>query len=126
MINLTEARGLLARAVLTQGPDFVYCPDGQGVCRYEPQPDAGHEGDPRRNTGCLVGVALDLAGEFRHRGVATTVGGLRTTYPDMMTRAAMIYFDVAQRKQDMGEPWGKAYAAAESEADAIPFRYSDE
>lgn len=117
-ITLTEARGFLARAVLTQGPDFIYAPQGWETCWYEPHPDGSPDGGPSGKTGCLVGVALDLAGETRHRGECTDISGLAAFFPDMLTKDARIYFGYAQRSQDHGSSWGEAYRRAEDWAEA--------
>lgn len=123
MINLAQARELVPRAVETQGREFVYRPGSSGyTCRYEPYPvgqtdqDAIRlpEGTPCTITGCLIGVALSLAGETRHIGFRGSVWNLVSTYRDMMTRAAAGYFAVAQHAQDSGAPWGEAHDRAES------------
>jgi len=121
MINLAQARELLPQAVATQGPDFVYNPSGLGVCQYEAS-DRDRNGNPypldlpQRVTGCLVGVALDLAGETRHHGQITSIAAVATAFPDMMTVGACKYFLVAQEWQDQGYTWGEALAAAERAA----------
>ncbi len=109
-INLERARGLLARAVLTQGSEFVYNPDGKAECLYVP---VGYFG-PQSITGCLVGVALDLAGETVHQGFSGMVTGIRDMYPGMLTSAATLYLAEAQTVQDHGGTWGKAYQEAEN------------
>ena len=124
MIDLTKARELLKAAMETQGRDFVYSPAGQG-CFYQPitelpsdyPRDNGSrnitEDDPRRKTGCLIGVALDLHGETRHHGFNGRVRDLFNRYPDMMTDEACWYFSRAQEHQDSGWTWGSAYDKAE-------------
>lgn len=109
-ITLEQARDLLKRAVETQGPKFIYNPDGMYECRYEPVPDCS---GPPGQTGCLVGVALELAGETRQRGYKDNVLGLTHKFPDMMTEQAAVYFLEAQSAQDGGTTWGEAYARAE-------------
>lgn len=109
-IDLDMARGLLARAVLTQGPDFVYNPEGHGDCHYEPLPDT--EG-PKGVTGCLVGVALGLHGAQIPKGSTDSIVAIRNESPDMATEAAAVYFQAAQWAQDNGNSWGQAYATAE-------------
>lgn len=113
MITLEQARDLLARAVDTQGRDFVYNPRHDGKCAYVPQPT---EGGPKALTGCLVGVALELAGEARQKSEANqmkSISRLFMEYPDMMTGDAADYFAEAQFQQDWGASWGEAYDAAE-------------
>ena len=126
MIDLEQARELLAAAVATRGPDFVYNPGGWRTCMYEPVPVGTQKsfsespvvaGEPCTLTGCLIGVALDLAGETRQHGSDDAIERLRRQYPDMMTDAAMQYFFVAQRSQDSGGSWGEALERAER---AIP------
>lgn len=133
MIDLDMARGLLARAVLTQSPDFVYNPHGMGAaCFYVPvspadwstlngQPDsqADPETDPRCFTGCLVGVALAFAGitfpktEVRPIHLIASGGGLP------VTADAVTYLRRAQQSQDAGSTWGQAYQDAEVIAQRI-------
>lgn len=123
MIDLEQARGLLARAVLTQGPDFVYkVGDRPKVCLYRPtkETDYGFDSDdPRSKTACLVGVALSLAGETRHVDIQDSVTGLSATFRDMMTDEAAKYFRRAQYRQDNGETWGIAYRDAEAIAERL-------
>jgi hypothetical protein len=113
MIDLERARELLVRAVETQGRDFVYNPSGLGECSYT-RALFGSPGQPQCITGCLIGVALDLAGETRHHGYMAGVASLRAAFPDMMTQDAASYFRVAQWRQDSGGTWGQAYDAAEA------------
>lgn len=133
MIDLDMARGLLARAVLTQGPDFVYNPHGMGAaCFYVPAVAANIPGladnpvnqvdpetDPRCFTGCLVGVALAFAGitfdeaESRPIHQIAAGGGLP------LTSGAVTYLRRAQMSQDTGGTWGQAYQDAEVIAQRI-------
>lgn len=69
--------------------------------------------DPRNETGCLIGVALSLAGETRHLNLQTTVNDLSIHFPSMMSVETIKYFHIAQKAQDSGEPWGQAYKKAE-------------
>lgn len=124
MIDLAKARELLKAAMETQGRDFIYSPAGQG-CFYQPITELSAayprqdgstnltEDDPRRKTGCLIGVALDLHGETRHHGFNGRVRELFNTYPDMMTEQACRYFSRAQERQDAGYTWGSAFDKAE-------------
>ncbi|WP_144121152.1 hypothetical protein [Catellatospora sichuanensis] len=122
MITLTDARDLLKKAVDTQGPDFVYNPDGAYLCRYEPIPD--DEGmrpeDPRSKTGCLVGVALDIAGITAHHGFAGSVSGLAREGLVRMEDEAVWYLGKAQYAQDRGTSWGDALALAEASLERKP------
>jgi len=118
MIEIEQARDLLLKAVATQGRAFVYNPGSSSLCTYTPQPlRPGHpEGvpvPPQCLTGCLVGVALDLAGETRHHGVTGNVTALTSTYPDMLSDDAASYFWTAQKAQDNGSTWGAAFDEAE-------------
>lgn len=112
-ITLERARDLLARAVGTQGRDFIYNPGGMGMCLYVPTPGVP-TGDPRRVTGCLIGVTLDLAGFTGHHGVQGNVSALHDRFPGLMSLAAKDYFASAQRHQDFGSTWGEAYDKAEA------------
>ena len=121
-ITLERARDLLARAVGTQGRDFIYNPGGQGTCHYTPLPQTVTD-DPRRLTGCLIGVALDLAGFTGHRGIQGRVSVVHSRFPDLMTLAARDYFSAAQRSQDGGSTWGSAYDKAEARIVALIQRH---
>lgn len=132
MIDLEATRGLLARAVLTQGPDFIYNLDGYSStaarCEYNRREPGIYdvpfyeqtrrlevkEGDPRSKTGCIVGVVFQLAG-------ATLVPEMEGCSP---ARAAVLvglkfaddattYLSIAQGQQDAGASWGTAYTRAE-------------
>jgi len=130
MIKLEEARGLLARAVLTQGPDFVYNPDGKGSCYYSPvtkdflrevhlitekrlETALADSSEPAKLTGCLIGVALSLAGETRHLKILGGIYEVARNLPDLLSIRAMHYLRTAQAKQDNGVTWGEAYQEAE-------------
>lgn len=121
MITLQEARRLLKEAVETQGRDFVYNPTRKAACLYRPATDtdvntlgiAPREDAPSRRTACLIGVALDLAGETRHRQKGVKISQVRREFPDMMTEGVASYFQVAQDYQDRGDSWGAAYDSAE-------------
>lgn len=150
MIKLEQARDLLKRAVETQGRDFVYNPGGRGGCFYvamTPERIAEYESryDPRsgvlerersllsskQKTGCLIGVALDLAGVTIHHDDLTGMGSVLNLYRDnlgVMSRAAAQYFLHAQEKQDTGSTWGQAYDTAEAYVESIKHNpdYSDE
>lgn len=104
-ITAAEARELLTRAVEEMGAEYVY-PD-PGHCRY-----FNDDGTPS----CLVGHVLAYKGvaavTFADRiDNETTVDGLRSwmlTADDRTARALR----AAQAKQDSGEDWGTALAAA--------------
>lgn len=124
MIDINQARELLAQAVETQGRDFVYKARGiSGPCSYVPmRPLAGGRAygpvaaDNRTKTGCLIGVALDIAGETRHHVPdvsSLSINALWIKFPDMLTREAAEYFTEAQDAQDTGRTWGEAYDRAE-------------
>lgn len=117
MIEIERARELLKQAMETQGRDFKYVPEPMG-CYYSPITLTKEgitllEDDNRRKTGCLIGVALTLAGETRHLEFNEGVGELATEYPDMMSEYTVYYFIIAQSKQDNGYTWGEAYDKAE-------------
>ncbi len=114
MIEIETARDVLLRAVATQGRAFVYNPDGIGMCTYTARPELSDDTDPRRITGCLVGVALDLAGEQRHHGVPGNVDSLRRQFPDMLSDQTRDYLWAAQKVQDNGGTWGVAFDTAEA------------
>lgn len=128
-IDLQRARELLAQAVATQGPHFVYSPyDGAG-CYYTKlvpnmavplEPDRlVPEGDPRTATSCLIGVVLDLAGHtFHHaqRVQSLSVCGLLNEGHitlNEISPEAVLYLNMAQKEQDDRRPWGVAYETAE-------------
>ncbi|MFD6636739.1 hypothetical protein ACFWDN_13055 [Micromonospora chalcea] len=125
MINLEKARELLAKAVETQGKDFVYNPGGTGRCAYRPI-ELGHANgpdDPRLKTGCLVGEALKIHGEHSllfFRGSAYSMYlQARREQRDLMTEEAADYFQTAQTSQDAGDTWGRALELAEEAAERL-------
>lgn len=125
MITLGQARDLLRRAVETQGRDFIYRPHecgGVGSCHYtvelfqmdcERAPVRPKATDPRLKTGCLIGVALDLAGETWHHGYVGGVADSRLQRHIPMEELAVSYLEIAQCAQDQGHPWGYAHDRAE-------------
>ena len=128
-INLEMARELLDRAVQTQGPDFVYNPwfDDEVTdngCYYQP---VTYEKSPKskRITGCLIGVALDLAGFTFQHGQNKSIMELWYKNADSFTRAAAEYFLRAQFSQDNGDSWGFARGYAEEGLTDIRHAYQD-
>lgn len=137
-VSLETARGLVARAVLTQGPDFVYlpedCTDTNRVCLYVPMP-ADHPAvdtnlgpqDPRCQTACIVGVALGLAG---YTFEVTDTDNFRVYARNKalpISQAATEYLMAVQSRQDgAGRTWGEAYRWAESRVAHITDWYDDE
>lgn len=113
-IDLAQARELLARAVETQGRDFVYNPGGQGGCLNFPDPDNFHPNAPQARTGCLIGTAVTLAGvEIPLIYARSTIGQLHDGHVVHLSQDALIYLKVAQRAQDTGKSWGRAHDLAE-------------
>ncbi len=101
-----EALSWLRLAVETQGRDFVYCSTGS-TCFYLPQP-VGTFGkdDPRYRTGCLIGVAMQLAG----RTITASNEGRDPHFQsgwNLSYEAASVLFR-AQSVQDVGGSWGHA------------------
>lgn len=118
-INLEQMRGFLARAVLTQGPNFIYNPGKRYDCYYVQYLDKDESissDAPIRKTPCLIGVALQLAGintSKLHGSIASNwLDWLRDGIVDI-TEEAVQYANHAQRSQDIGESWGAAYRQAE-------------
>jgi hypothetical protein len=131
IIELEEARGLLARAVLTQPPDFVYtrhspvafsCANvpithfSNGTSRELP------EDDPARKTGCLIGTAINkIAGvpipygaeRYGIMPLAELLNNLFWYERVVLSPDAEQYFLTAQVKQDSGMTWTEAYQVAE-------------
>jgi hypothetical protein len=109
-IRLERARKLLKQAVDTQGPDFVYNSGGNGACDYLPT-------RRNRSTGCLIGVALGLAGVDVNRLGAGAVCALAPIWRAkdivQLDHKTTKYFTVAQAVQDTGGTWGEALEAAE-------------
>lgn len=112
MIEMDQARPTLKEAMETQGPDFVYSLDG-GSCYYLPQTDFS-DSDPRRKTGCLIGVALDKLGVTVQHEYGSNVHSLWRTYPGLMSEDVAGYFQAAQVSQDRGDTWGRAVEEAEA------------
>lgn len=117
-IDLAKARELLAAAVETQGRDFVYNPGGAGDCLYRPmtEEDGVAPDDPRAKTPCLVGTALDIHGETRHRESTENISYLAMDL-GLTTEATTDYFQRAQYAQDQGKTWGQAFDEAEEFAE---------
>lgn len=114
MLQLEEARTLLARAVETQGRDFVYNPGGAGLCYYQPVVDSEEAADsPRKKTGCVVGVALDLYGTQSHHHEQGSVEDIARADSKLMSDDTLNYLLVAQILQDKGASWGTALDIAE-------------
>lgn len=124
-ITLEVARSLLRRAANTQAPDFRYIDKSKhSGCYYST--DTFHKAnsdyaadmsdDPRSKTGCLIGVALDLAGYTKHHESTETIQGLweEGTLIDSMDFDAVQYFTQAQVAQDNGDTWESARAKAEA------------
>lgn len=119
VIGVEEARGLLKRAVEMYGEDWAYIPvKTRGTCYYAPRPDLFGADDPRGQSGCLVGTALELGGvnTWEIKDVLSPVEGLN---PDLrgqgvqLTNDAAFYLAAAQDLQDEGATWGEALYAAE-------------
>lgn len=126
MIDLERARELLLAAVETRGRDFQYwtetSPHGCFYGLLAEQPSSAfvdqirervRPDDARHITPCLIGVALELAGETRQRAVRTRARELPSRFPDMLTPEAAEYLDAAQYRQDNAGTWGQAYDDAE-------------
>lgn len=114
-IDLERARRLTQEVVAARGHDFVYNKDGVGQCSYIPLPDDPDPG--KRETGCIVGEVLKLAGvdprELTLTGtvVHTCQGRQHLVH---LTREATTYLQIAQTVQDRGGTWGIARSAAEA------------
>lgn len=129
MINVQKARELLKAAMETQGPDFKYALYIGDACLYEKVTDKIWEenyvtdvpgpDDPRRKTACLIGTALDLAGETFHHGSTMNIHSLALHNPTRITYQAGEYFRHAQKLQDRGGTWGEAYQEAERFAENL-------
>lgn len=137
MINLEKARELLKAAMETKGPDYVYVNRPGDKCFYEPltddlwtrvmaNADPLPEDDKRRDSGCLVGVALSLAGETFHLGSTSSINSLGRSNLDKITQAAANYFYAAQRTQDAGYTWGQAVESAEGRVSELQIQESEE
>lgn len=122
--NLPRARESLKKAVKTQGRDFVYAimkstSYGLPTCEYSPNPNFG-ENDPRSKTGCLVGTAFSISGvpdEVLNK-ITLMVPELHQEASEItMSKAATVYFHIAQIIQDRGGSWGTAYDEAEKWAE---------
>jgi hypothetical protein len=131
-IGLPEARGLLARAVLTQGPDFVYNPReidgsaGKGGCFNIPFGDIPDslrvargcldipEDSPQRKTGCLIGTAMKLTGDpVIIQAAIDSPAKPVYRFSNWLTKDAERYLSFAQQYQDGGSTWGEAFKKAE-------------
>jgi hypothetical protein len=117
--DIDQARDLLRRAMETQGPDFVYNVD-HGACDYFPSTEYYAVGSPKAKTGCLIGVALKLAG-VPNETLNKIIGTIDENYEDWQDKGlvdisepVMKYFNAAQTTQDNGATWGHALADAEA------------
>lgn len=144
-IGESNVLDLLKQAMETKGPYFRYS-DGRGFwgCFYTPIDEQWHakyghtlaqhlkisdlsKADTRRQTGCLIGVALKLAGiddellakysacGYVHRLVEllTNEGALN------ISAGAIAVFKEAQLLQDGGQTWGDAYYGAQKKLDEV-------
>src|SRR5205809_6424537 len=93
MIDLEQARDLLRSAVDTKGRDFIYNVKVGGAtgCFYVPLTEDNIERyelpvrnvsieSVKKTTGCLIGVALDLAGLTFHHGSTAKLYGLTNVH----------------------------------------------
>lgn len=118
-IDVEEARLLLAKAMVTQGRDFVYNPNGKGGCFNVPKTHLGWSADdPRRTTGCLVGTAMALSGRIEDMSYYEE-GPVWSTFSPYLTRSAAEYLTIAQNTQDHGGTWGEAFDKAEESVDVL-------
>lgn len=120
-ITIEEARQLLAKAVDTQGRDFVYNPGGKGSCYNMPHNRDGHEckyaeDHPCVITGCLVGTAMSLSGRIEN--MEDYRAGSVDVFAAHLSHSALLYLLIAQERQDLGRTWGEAFDAAEAAVDA--------
>jgi hypothetical protein len=112
-IDGPKALDLMAEVVAGR-EDYVYERAG-GFCVY------AANGQPS----CLVGQALARAGvtvamlEEMDSKFETDIQHVREPEGLTLDDEARDFFGVAQRRQDDGEPWGKALADAEAEALAL-------
>ncbi len=123
--DIADARGLLARAVLTQGPDFVYNRDTINLsgCFYTPSNadiNVYPADAPQRLTPCLIGTALQLAG-VTDKDLCRLTGRPSGNFmfwikygTVSLSRAVATYFTDAQEQQDAGFSWGESYQHAEA------------
>lgn len=123
-IDIKTARQWLALAVVTQPAGFVYNPNGTtSQCQYEPSTRPKDANKPAGRTGCVVGVAMKMAGipfDFQARG---SIRGMwlatGTGLAKFMTERAAEYLQVAQVAQDDGASWLEAFARAEASIQTI-------
>ena len=117
-IDLEKARTLLRAAMETQGPDFVYNPEGKGTCMNIPD-EGAKEGDPRAITGCLIGTMITGLGismdeyELKETNVIGAARILSDRSKVQFTQDALVYLMRAQNAQDNGKTWGEAVTHAE-------------
>lgn len=109
-ITATRAIELLEGAVRLRGEDYVYKPTPAGRCLYVHQRNGAIE------PGCLIGLALSLAGVPLES--LTEWDDWHSPTADVMSPAfgaseeAADIFNVAQSVQDTFGSWGEALAAA--------------
>jgi hypothetical protein len=130
IVNRARALEVLGEAMQTQGPDFVYSPDGRLDCYYHKLDGTEIESlegteieslpdyvDPRTITGCLAGVAFGILGIDVPSGSGPSARDVIETAIQrakwFFTPAAISAFQTAQTDQDAGSTWGAAVDHAE-------------
>jgi len=109
LITLEEMRGAIKRAVEERGEGFVY--------EHKPWPDSPNNIGCHYNhpvTGepdCLIGLAYSY---LRPNHRLPSQGSAPYVLQCEATASACGYAQIAQIKQDDGETWGEALAAAEA------------
>lgn len=109
LITLEEMRGAIKRAVEERGEGFVY--------EQKPWPDYPNDLGCHYNhptTGepdCLIGLAYSYLRPARR---LPSQGSAGYVLQCKATPSACEYAQIAQTKQDIGETWGEALAAAEA------------
>lgn len=121
-IDLAWARELLKAALETQGRDFVYHDRVNSMdsrCHYRPQDNASYWGVNKTITGCLIGTAFTIAGPTYLALLVEdeSIRAICGRRPELVTRQAARYFQVAQGSQDSGSTWGEAFDNAEAYAE---------
>lgn len=113
-IQLNEMRAAVKASVAAQGEDFVYNPTGKESCYYV---TVGRDGDPRSQTPCLIGRALNHLGFMLGRGHSSISGVIHDHRSDVhgftLSPEALRFASDAQSAQDVGASWGVALNKAE-------------
>lgn len=138
-IDLAKAKELLSAAIYERGADYVYPYDtcvywvAEGEEMAASNDPHGSTIVPKTEPGCLIGLAMHLAGVdadiVRMRNEGEDVNGLLAHLRDegaiTYTEKAERYLKNAQTHQDNGKTWGDAKYLADNYVDENDYLWDD-